>query len=67
MTAEARTPSVLFVTEADANHPSSRVRALQYMPALAPLGFRSRAVALWPAKALGHPRYRPRRAWAGWC
>jgi glycosyltransferase involved in cell wall biosynthesis len=65
MTSMPHSPSLLFVTEADANHASSRVRALQYGPALAGLGFRTRAVAMWPTAALGHPRYRPRRAWAG--
>jgi glycosyltransferase involved in cell wall biosynthesis len=56
---------VLFVTEADARHASSRVRALQYRAPLAARGVPSRAVALWRTSALGHPRYRPRRAWAG--
>lgn len=53
---------ILFITQADERHASSRVRVFQYLPHLEREGVRCRVVHLWPTHVLGIPRYIPVRA-----
>jgi glycosyltransferase involved in cell wall biosynthesis len=54
--------SVLFVTEADRIHASSRVRVFQCVPHLERAGVRCEVINAWPTAALGKSRYEPVRA-----